>query len=118
MRKFERIDLGGRFALDRDSLQWILLRAGESKDGGVSRTKSGEVHYKPVGYFPTLRAALDRMVDMRLGETHVDDWRELVRTIDARLMELESCLPGASGPTRGDWERLSALVHEHWGVVL
>lgn len=94
MKKFERVDLGNGFFLDRDPHQWSLHRAGTAKDGsGYSRDKSGQLVTSVVGYYPTLRGAMAKMADLRLGETHIDSWHDVVGEIDKALARFEGKLP-------------------------
>lgn len=84
MRKWERIELGNRFYLDRDSRQWILQREHEVK---------GKQLFKPLGYYPTLRATIQALATRRLGDTHIEDWQRIVDEIDAVVIRLENKLP-------------------------
>ena len=87
MRKWEKVELGNRYCIDRDFRQWSLLRR------KATPGKDGEYGYVALGYYPTLRSTIQALATRRLGETHIDDWQKVVSEIDAMIERLELKLP-------------------------
>ncbi len=66
--------LVGKFKIESDSMNVTVLEK--------AKTNTGKVYYRPLAYFPFLKDALKYLVDQKVSETKLKDFKTVVRKQD------------------------------------
>lgn len=84
------IRLSGGFILRADSMQWVVAKEKTRQSGD----KAGEVYEETMGYFSSLPAALNKVLEFRLREAEVSELGEIRELILSFRKEMGDLLDG------------------------